>query len=931
MWQESPQSASVATSPLGRSNLTLTSRFRIITPVPLSLIPGSRVGPYEIGAQIGVGGMGEVYRATDTNLARQVAIKVLPEAMAADVERLARFDREAKTLAALNHPNIAAIYGLEKGAGTSALVMELVEGPTLADRIAQSAIPVDEALPIARQIAEALEAAHEQGIIHRDLKPANIKLRPDGAVKVLDFGLAKALEPVSGTHIDATASPTITSPAMMTGVGVLMGTAAYMSPEQARGKGVDKRADIWAFGCVLYEMLTGRRAFEGEDVPMTLSQILQGDPALDALPGDVPARVRQTVDRCLRKRLKERMPDIGAVRLMLEGAFETTAATAATQPPTSRRRSWGPAAALAVVAAIALVAGTALVRDSVRRLPERVTRFVVTLPPGQRLVPATTAQLALSPNGESLVYSALQSGRTQLFVRRLDQLAARPIDGTVGGQRPFFSPDGQWIAFSSIADGQLKKVPAGGGATFAIAPIGAAVSPASAWGPDDQIIFGRVGSSGLFRVPASGGTPSVLTTLTGADEDHDWPQVLPGGKWFLSGALARGASWPDGSVIAQSFETGERRKILDGGTYAKYARTGHIVFWHAGNLLAVPFDLKTLLVTGPPVIVVEEVAGANTGGEAAFALADNGTLAYVPGGNFTGRELVWVDRTGREEAIPAPPNVYFAARLSPEGNRVVVSMRGDEPGLWVWDLTRGTLMRLGSEPISVPHWTADGKRIFFAGAGEEAAQIWGRAADGTGSVEAVTHESRRGLGIYGITPDGRTLVVRERNDKTGDDLLAASIAKGEEKFVPLLQTPSMEMNAALSPDGKWLVYQSNESGRNEVFVRPFPNVEDGKWQISTQGGTFPTWARSGRELFYVSTNGDFMAVPVQLVPAFAPGTPVRLFEWRYFTPLNFRSYDVGLDDKRFLMIREAATSPEPQSIVVVENWLEELKERLPTK
>ena len=606
----------------------------------MTLTPGTRLGPYEIAAQIGVGGMGEVYQATDTTLNRQVAIKVLPELLASDSERIARFEREARTLASLNHPNIAQIYGFEKSSGVHALVMELVEGPTLADRIAQGAIPIDEALPIAKQIAEALEAAHEQGIIHRDLKPANIKLRPNGVVKVLDFGLAKALEPTGGDALTSQ-SPTITIPAM-TQAGMILGTAAYMSPEQAKGRAVDRRSDVWAFGAVLYEMLSGQRVFPGNDTSEVLAGVIKSEPDWDVLPLDTPPLLLMFLKQCLKKDSKQRVGDIRDVRLALEGAFETVGSPAAEATVVVQSAVWRRA--MPWVAGVALLGGLVIgltISDVVRPVsppPAPIARFPIPLATGETFGSTARSIVALSPNGHFVAYTANDG----LVLRPLDQLQAQPIPGTVGARIPFFSPDGQQVGF--YADGQLKRVSISGGSPVT---VGESDIPWDAsWGADDMVLYGQ-GPQGIWRVPGTGGTPEQVIPVEGGEQAHG-PQLLPGGERVLFTLRHAGASWDQAQIVLHSLATGERVVLIDGGRDARYLPTGHLVYGLNGVLLAVPFDLATREVTGGPVPLVEGVAdaGARTGA-VQFAVATTGSLVYLPGSfGSQERSLVWVNRQG---------------------------------------------------------------------------------------------------------------------------------------------------------------------------------------------------------------------------------------------------------------------------------------------
>jgi serine/threonine-protein kinase len=905
----------------------------------LALTPGTRLGPYEVTAQIGVGGMGEVYRATDTNLGRQVAIKVLPKAFAQDADRLARFEREAKTLASLNHTNVAQIYGLERSHDTTALVMELVEGPTLADRIAQGAIPLDEALPIAKQIAEALEAAHEHGIIHRDLKPANIKVRRDGTVKVLDFGLAKALDSSPGVT-DVSQSPTITSPAM-THMGVILGTAAYMSPEQAKGRAVDKRSDIWAFGCVLYEMLTGKRAFGGETVSETLADVLKSDPSWATLPSEIPSTLRNVLRRCLEKDPRQRVHDIADVRLALEGAFETAPAeTTAVAVP--RLRVWQRPAVAAVIAVSLIATAGLAVWALMRPAASRPVWLTVALPAGQTLSFTATdfdPGLAISADGTRIVFTNGGSP-PQLYVRGLDQLESQPLKGLGWPVAPFMSPDGNWVGFFDGAI--LKKVTVRGGPAVTICDVGGAGGPGNAgsrgasWGPDDTIVFATSDpAKGLLRVSAGGGEAEVLTTPDAkkGELDHYWPEVLPGGRAVLFTIVPTTGGIANARIAVLNLRTGEQKVLVPGGSYPRYVPTGHIVYGVAGTLRALAFDLDRLEVRSDPVPVLQRVV-TNATGAASYSVAQDGSLVYFAGEvQDVANTLVWVNRQGREEPIDAPPRTYNYPRISPDGTKVALDIRDQDNDIWIWDVTRETLTRLtfdlGSDRF--PVWTPDGRRIAFTSMRAGASNLFWQAADGTGPVERLT-ESANEQNPTSFSPAGTRLVFYEVTSSSARDIVVLPL-EGERRASPLVQTTFNERDAEVSPDGRWVAYGSNESGQSEVYVRPFPDVDGGHWQVSTGGGTRPLWARSGRELFYLVEPGRMMSVSIPPGPTFAAGKPQVMFEGRYYTG-GGRSYDVSPDGRRFLMIKEARPTgevPPPAQLIVVQNWTEELKRLVPTK
>jgi len=910
----------------------------------LALTPGTRLGVYEVTAQIGEGGMGQVYRAHDTKLNRDVALKILPDAFAGDLDRLTRFTREAQTLASLNHPNIAHIHGLEESGGVRALVMELIEGDDLSQRIARGAIPLDEALPIAKQIGEALEAAHGQGIIHRDLKPANIKVTADDVVKVLDFGLAKLTEAqgsgLRATGRDMTQSPTITSPAMMTGVGVILGTAAYMAPEQAKGREADKRSDIWAFGCVLYEMLTGRRPFDGEDVSDTLANVLKIDPDWSALPVEIPPAMRTLLQSCLTKDRRRRVADISTALFVLEkGASFAPPAGTVSAAPLPRRPLWRRVAALTAGALVVGIVAGASVWVAMRPpepVPPRVSRLTLAPSGAAALnINGIDRDLAITPDGSRVIYVGNRG--TQLFVRALDAL--EPVAMFTGApDGPFISPDGQWIGF---VDGTtLKKVAVTGGPALTLATLDSNPRGAT-WGPDDTIIYATSnGATGLQRVAAAGGPVTVLTrpVRTQGEADHVYPEMLPGGRAVLFTITALAGGLDAAQVAVLDPRTGTRKILVRGGSHAHYVSSGHLVFAAAGTLRAVAFDLPRLETRGTPVPVIPDVVTTNTGGVDAVVAGD-GTLAYVSGSGVLGaqRTLVWVDRQGRETPIPVPPRSYLYPRLSSDGMRVAVNAADQEIDNWIWDLSRTTLTRVTFDPgiDAYPVWTPDGSRLIFSSEPAGARNLYWQAADGTGAVERLT-ESPNQQNAAAVTPDGRRLIFTEVAPKTADDVMQVEL-DGTHRVTPLVQSPFAERNGTVSPDGRWLAYEANDSGQFEIYVRPFLDVNSGHWQVSTAGGTRPLWARSGQELFYLSSTGAVMRVGVERSQSWSATTPTMLIKEGYFTiPGGFlgRTYDVSPDGQRFLMIKVGGGSDQtaaPASLIVVQHWTEELKRLVPTK
>ena len=903
----------------------------------MALETGTRIGVYEVTGKLGEGGMGEVYRAHDTSLDRDVALKVLPETFLADPDRLARFQREAKVLASLNHPNIGHIYGLEAAGDGQALVLELIEGPTLADRIAEGPLPVEEALSIAGQIADALESAHAQGIIHRDLKPANVKVRPDGTVKVLDFGLAKAVttEAAGG---DASDAPTL-SITGATQMGMVVGTAAYMAPEQARGKVVDKRADIWAFGVVLYEMLTGKRAFGGEDTSLTLASVMKDDPEMEALPASLSASARNCLEHCLQKDPQKRIRDAGDVQLAMAGTFATVAeqvtVSDVNKPIAVPLWQQPLGIALSVLVAMLIAGGAVWSVVDTDVVGEGVTRLPLLLNSGARFSSTNRRVAGISPDGRYVAYSADE----QLYLRAMDQMDASPIRGTEGapttsGRSATFSPDNQWIGF--FHENQLKKVAVTGGAPVVLCD---AINPTGvSWAEDDTVYFGQ-GPLGIFRVAGTGGSAELVVELE-QGELAGSPQLLPGGEWLLfTLRTAVTPLWDESQIIVQSLVTGERRTLVNGGTDGRYVATGHLIYARERTLFALPFDVANVEITPGPVPLVENVAQAVTNSVAMYSVSDNGTLVYIPSdmliGTRTGRntpvsQLVWVDRSGDEMELETDPTSIMTMSLSPGGRRLAYGDRTAEQDVWIYDLDLQTNQRLTFDPAieTTPMWTPDGRRIAFFRLG---VGVLMTNADGTGQPEMMWEFDN--LFDYPATffPDGSGLLVNVDED----DLGAFSLGSDGDPEL-LLGTEFTETNMALSPDGNWLAYQSDESGANQVFVRPFPEVESGLWQVSRDGGQWPEWGPDGNELFYVSSNGDFIATRVQTEPVFSVGAEAQLFETDqfYFGPRD--GYAVSVDGDRFLMMRtgglsidaEGAAPTRPQ-INVVQDWFQELEQRVP--
>ena len=894
----------------------------------MALTPGTRLGSYEVTAPLGVGGMGEVYRATDTKLKREVAVKVLPESLAADPERLARFQSEAEVLASLNHPNIAAIYGVEEGPGEAghsvrALVLELVEGPTLADRIAQGAIPIEDALPIARQMAEALEAAHERGIIHRDLKPANVKVRPDGVVKVLDFGLAKLVEgPAQAGHHaqDLTASPTITSPAVMTGVGTILGTAAYMAPEQAKGRPSDKRSDIWAFGCVLFEMLTGRRAFPGDDMSEVFASILARELDWSALPAAVPPSLHRLLRRCLQKDRTRRLADVADARLEIDEALATPARVGVEAAvPAPATRTWR--VILPWVAGLLISVATGTIAWNLRPAspaPQSV-RFQIP-PPGTSVAQMFT----LSADGRSLAFVANTGGPNQLWVRAMDTLEARALPGTDDARYPFWSPDGASLGF--FAQGKLRKIAVAGGPAQTLCDV--ADGRGGTWNRDGVIVFSIGPTSPLLRVSAAGGVPAPATTLVEGDANagHRFPVFLPDGVHFLYNA---GSDKPEASgLYLGSLDGSAATRLLPDVTNALYvpaaapSGSGYLVFRREETLMAQPFDPQALTLTGEMFPVAEQVADGGNAGFGAFSVSENGTLVYRTGGPESNRELVWMDRTGtRLRVVTKPGAMAFSPAISPDERTAAVQIQatGLTADIWLQDLERDVISRFTFRPSihNSPIWSPDGSRVAFLlrTPSTRSYDIYQKPASGSGQEELLLHAGVNGR-PNDWSPDGQWIVYQQTGQTTANDLWLLPL-EGR-KPIPYLQTPFNEQNARFWPGPTsappWMAYDSNESGQSQIYVQAIP-ASGAKFQISTSGGTLPTWRRDGKELYYLSTDQKLMAVPIALGTSVTPGTPQPLFA------ADFTGYTPSADGQRFLVNvpaggQAAAVSP----ITVILNW-----------
>jgi serine/threonine-protein kinase len=876
---------------------------------------GRTLGHYRIVDKIGEGGMGQVYRARDELLGRDVAVKVLPESVADDSGRLARFRREAKLLGQLSHNNIATLFGLEVEGDTPYLAMELVEGETLASQLSHGPLPVVDALAVALQLAEALEAAHEQGIVHRDLKPSNIALTEDLHLKVLDFGLATVLAPQS-MESDPDESPTLS---LATQAGTILGTAAYMSPEQARGKQVDKRTDIWAFGCCVFEALAGQRPFSGETISDTLVELLEREPDWEALPDDTPAVIRTLLRRCLDKDRRRRLRDIGEARVAIaDGARWATGAEAEVVLPTPISWASRLAFGLGVAAVSGVIVGSA-VWWATQPPALRLTRLSITAP--SRVLP----EIAISPDGTKVVY--VSADGTGLLVRALDELEPRLLPDLGSPSQPFISPDGSWIGFF---DGlkSLMKVPMTGGAAELVCSVGGTAPRGASWADDGAIIFATDDPrTGLWRVPDSGGEPEMLNTPELGVEEHYWPHVLPGARAVLLTIFQLGLN-VEPQVGLLDLDSGTVRSLFP-GCHPMYLSTGHIIFGISGKMRAVGFDPGRCEVRGTSTPVLEHVA-TNRRGLMGVAVADDGTLAYLPGGVLgVSRQLVWVDRQGNEEPLAAPPGAYMIPRISPDGTRVALDNREPVANIWIWDIERQAMTRFTFGTAAYPVWTPDGRRLIYTSFEEGIGRLSWRASDGSAMEERLlVGETNR----YptSMAPDGTRLVFREEGGQTGVDIYALALGS-DRPPEPLIVTDFNELNAEISPDGRWLAYRSNQSGQDEVYVRPFPDVAAGLWQISTEGGEHPLWARDGSEIFYRGLDGSVLQVPVELEPLFSAATPTRIFKGQYLRGYG-RAYDVSPDGNRFLMIKEGENQSDESShlgIVVVQNWFEELRRLVP--
>ncbi len=904
---------------------------------------GKSLAHYEITGQIGKGGMGEVYQAKDTKLGRDVAIKILPEEFALDPNRVARFQREAKLLASLNHPNIAAIYGLEESESIHFLVMELISGDTLSDRIKKGPIPVEEALKFALQIAEALEAAHERGVIHRDLKPANIKVTPEGKVKVLDFGLAKAFAG-DETDLNLTDSPTLSEAA--TQQGIILGTAAYMSPEQARGKPVDKRVDIWAFGVVLYEILTGKALFLGEDITSTLARVLERKPDFSSLPTDIHPRILLLLERCLEKDIRNRYSSMNDPRVDIQKALIDPSGVSVSfdAEEGSKTKTGFMWLAVSIIMTALISGGTAwMLKKPPLPDPGKVIRFNYELPEGQKFNPGPTGtySLAISPDGTQFVYGTKEG----LYLRSMDQVGTRLIGGTDGNSMgASFSPDGEWIVYCDSREAKLKKISKSGGVPVDLCSADGFIYPFISWTSEDTILFSDLPDGGAKRISPSKGVPETLIKCNPENltelGNPLFPQILPGETHILYTQL-RGSGIEKSRIVVRSSESGEEKVLFTGAIAGRYLSTGHIIYVSSdkdsNNIYAVPFDLKKLETTGGPVPMVQN--------QSMSAISESGTLLYIPGNmTYFRRTLVWVDKAGYETPIPAEPYLYSYFRISPDGTKAAFTVdTGTGSDIYIFNFSSEVLTRLTFDEArdSDPLWTLDSRRIAFHSRREGTlGGVYLKNADGTGGIEHLVTTPNRNTYPLSWSSDGNILVTEEFSSSPPDGDIGIVVMGDHPERRLLFYGKYIEAFPQISPDGHWIAYVSNRLGQTEVFVNTFPDVDKGKWQISRKGGSSPRWSPDSKTLYYRNQD-EVLSVSIDVDESFKAGKPELLFKGDYFSPINpmleYQTWDISPDGERFLMIKQdfsgddASGDEKPQQINVVVNWFEELKERVPVE
>ena len=901
---------------------------------------GSRIGPYEILEPLGKGGMGEVYRARDTRLDRTVAIKVMTELVAGTAESRERFEREARAISQLNHPNICTLHDVGHQDGVSYLVLEYLEGETLASRIARGAVPPAEALPIAIAICEALDKAHRQGIVHRDLKPGNVMLVKTGVskqtaaqasrgaaqVKLLDFGLAKIATAnasagpggatPAGTALGLSMPVTQTTP--LTLQGTILGTFQYMAPEMLEGMEADARADIWAFGCVLYEMLTGKKTFDGRTQASLISAILATEPApLATLQPLTPPALEHTVRTCLEKDPEQRFQSAHDLLLQLKWVASAGSQAGVPAPVAARRRlhSHGRLAA-AVAAAIILTAAGVWNVAVPRRVAPPVVRSTVALPPGLEFNIYSSGNLAVSPDGTRIVFAAFTAEVPALFMRLAVSQAVTMMPGTEGGVMPFFSPDGAWVGF--YANGRMRKVPVAGGAPSDICAM--TLAHGAAWLPDNTIVFSSLPEAGLVRVGADGGEVQPFTTPEAGETSHRWPSALPDGSIIFSAGA--GGAWSNARIVVQPAGGGARKVLANAGSVPRYVASGHVLYAQNRTIFAAPFDLDSHAITGSARPVVESVLMNDNDGRTAFAVSETGVTVSVPAVvGLDQRRLVWVGLDGKVTPLPVAQRSFEHPRVSPDGRYVAVTIREEDPDIWLIDLSRNSMSRFTTEAgeDESPVWTPDSKRVTYAASRPNGRHTFWKAADGSTREEAL-FPARGHQHLAGWSADGETL-LSEEGMPTGWDFYTGTRKAG--KIAPYLEDRFSKSGAQISPDGRWLAYASNESGRNEVYVYGFAG-QGGRTPISLEGGTEPRWARDGRTLYYRNRD-QMIAVPVQTAGSFTAGTPRVLFEGS-FTRLGWHqaNYDVVPGGRGFLMIR-GNDQRLPTSIDLITNWFEELR------
>jgi serine/threonine-protein kinase len=886
----------------------------------MAILAGEQLGTYEILKPIGAGGMGEVYQARDTRLDRIVALKVLPAHLASRPESRERFEREARIIAGLNHPHICTLYDVGHQDGTDYLVMEHLEGETLAERLAKGPLRLEQVLGYSIEIADALDKAHRKGITHRDLKPANVMLTKSGA-KLLDFGVAKLKQEAGRKEVPADERPTV---GPLTGEGTILGTLHYMAPEQVEGRvnDIDSRTDIFAFGAVVYEMATGMKAFEGKSPASVIAKILDHEPPPISSSGKLsPPSLDRLVKICLAKDPEARWQSAGDLCRELKW-IKDSGSNAQMLSPQASAPLWRRIVPWAVAA---LSVALWMWRPSAT---PAVSRLTIALPPGQRLAALDQPAIAISPDGKNIVYVATDgSSLQQLYLRPLDSLEARPIAGTEDAVSPFFSPDGRWIGF--FAHDKLKKVPVDGGQAAILAD--ASSSGGASWSSQGTLAFQLWTGGVLQQVSQEGGTPRPLTRAGKTDFVHRWPDFLPGGTAVLYSGSPSNAAWNNAHILVQPVGTGDGKSLAQGGTQPHYVATGHLLYAQAGALMAAPFNAQRLALTSAPARALEGVMQSRISGAAQYGVSSTGTLVYLAGG-LLGSEsrLAWVGRNGEEQVLPASPHTYQFPRVSPDGRRVAVSVADEESQIWVYDVSRDTLTRVTFEgnANTTFAWSPDGRRIAFRSNREGRLNLYWQAFDDSNTVERLT------TGDYthspnSFSPDGHLLAFMEQTPETGRDLWVLNLADREAQ--PFLKTSYEETAPTFSPDGKWLAYSSDESGRREIYVQPYPGP-GGKWLISTDGGQEPVWNPKGGELFYRSGN-KIMAVDIETESGFSAGNPRMLFEGRYLpTAASFPFYDVSPDGRHFLMLKPVESqAAAPTHINIVLNWFDELKQKAPVK